>query len=303
MFPYDLQRIARDAMTYTAQRRTSKLPAELRMQIMQACVFYDTPTSESIISVTGLREMAAALFDGGHIQLSDRAVYDVLQESAEQAFLENVMFSFMLYTHHPRMDPIRNLPDSLLAQMRYIQIYLCVPPWKDVYKPKIKELARAWNLAKRHFPSLKTCVLTLELRTTDLGSYLLKEDETAHILTDHDTQFSPELLRKNTHEDKLLGTTIADVLDGFAEKGLATKCFARIVHRQLDTTELDTMDLYTIDGSIAYKTRTRTRTRTAYGPLVSVRRAEGSGLQGGSLGARMLAQMYQLARTGEVLEY
>lgn len=220
-------------MTYGAQRRTAKLPAELRLKIMQAGVFYQhNPPREKIFSIRNVDLKAEALFDGEHMKFADRAVYDVLQEAAEQALLDNIMFNVVLLIGCPDQDLARSLPESLLAQVKHLHIRMCVPPSQDDYGPRIEELAKTWDLVKLRLPSLKACVLTLELHTMKKTSQGTDLGRSVHLLRDHDTPFSPELLRTNACEGARLGTVLADILDGFVEKRLATRCLARIAQTQ-----------------------------------------------------------------------
>lgn len=285
MHNYDLRRIARDAMTYGAQRRTAKLPAELRLQIMQAGVIYKyNPPRENIFSVANVGQKAEALFHGEHLRFSDSAVHDVLQGAAEQAYLDKILFTVVLMIDCPNQDLARSIPESLLAQVKHLHIRICVPPSQDDYGPKIEELAKTWDLVKLRMSSLKACVLTLELRTVKKVPNGPEFNDAVHFIRDQDTRVSPELLTTNTLEGANVGTILADILDGFVEKYLATRCLARIAHTQL------------------YTGNSVTRSATSYGPLELVRRSEKSGPHDPSEGTRMLAQMYQLVRTVKVLE-
>lgn len=278
MFNYDLERIARDAMTYTAQRRTAELPAELRLEVMKASVLYHRCTKEleDLSKVENVEAGAVHLFDGEHIKQSDRAIYDALKEAADQAFLGHSIFTVHMDPGRLGLDLTGDLPEALLARIHYIHVCACMLPPEEHDRGLIS-LAEAWDSVKVSLPNLKACVLTLEVHTCD--SEWSPRNLATHVVSDDITRFSTKLLKKKNPNYEL-GTVFAYLFEEFAEKFPASKCLVRMMHAHYDS-----------------KTRI---SQYNYGPLVSVEGAEDVRLQTVSRGERMLEQTYKLARTSEV---
>lgn len=217
------------------------------------------------------------LFDGEHIKQSDKAVYNILKEAADEAFLGNSIFKVSLDIFRASVFT-NNIPESLLARIRYLHVraYLSSSEWQDEH---LSFLTETWERVKACPWNLKACVLTLEVRTCENPSCWLATRTFAVSTVDQTTQFSAELLGK-TNAGLDLGTILAAVFEDFADKLPASCCYVRIVQAHFDTTS-------------AILTR-------SYGPLLAVQRAEHVGLDPISHGERMLDQAYRFARTSEL---
>lgn len=284
MFNYDLERLAQDAMTYSAQRHVvKKLPSELQLQVMGASVLYHASVL-SIGQASAVAKEAACLFDGGYIKHLATDVHHTLQRIAEQAILNNVIFKTHLSISHPDIDPTHRLDRSLRRHIRYIQVTIVIhKSLNSDYEEVLAQIASTWSTLKTHLSNLKTCVLTLVIGSCKALSLHQTMFDNRYVLSAEGAAFPERFLKMRYTRSELLERILANLLGDFAQKAPAKRCLARILHQQEDL-DAETLTHY-------------------YGPLVPANRVEKqSDSQSIPIGARILTQAYRLARTVDVRE-
>lgn len=308
MFEYDLEHIAREAMTKDAQlRMTSEgFPQELRLQVMRASVMYhastfsvdsgDTEDEFLLKELTtsfypqpksdNITDAAASLFDTQH---TVGALHDTLKELAEQALFKATIFKVYKYFFRAREN--KNAVDSIgciapLIQrsgkhVQHLELVTHLLP-ANSYQHTLMEAMDIWTLLKHQCPTLKACVFTLAIRTS---SHRMNSDISRGVFSvdDCEAKFPAALLQRRGEQNQSLGSTIGKLFAEFAEEGPGARRFIRIQHLQCDHVP-DIM-------------------RPQYGPLVTVHSAISEAqTHGDPKGADLLAKAYRLERTGETIE-
>lgn len=277
MFNYDLKRLARDAMAYTAQRHVvKKLPSELQLQVMGASVLYHASVL-SIGQASAVAKEAACLFDGQYIKHLATDIHHTLQRIAEQAILNNVIFKAHLSISHPDVDLTHRLDRSLRRHIHYIEVTIVIhTSLNSDYEEVLDQIASTWFTLKTRLSNLKTCVLTLMIGSCKAQWLHQPMLDNRYVLSATDAAFPERFLKMRYTRSELLETILANLLGNFAEKAPARRCFARIMHQQRDMDD-DTLQRY-------------------YGPLVPANRDEQQNdSRSVSTGARILTQAYRLA--------
>lgn len=273
-------------MTATAQVRIAALPAELRLQILEAAMLHN----RSIFDITNITqaekvtEEAAHLFDGEQIKHLERAIYEVLEKSAEEAFFKNAIFKICLDINQPNLDFTCDLEAPFLEHINYMHIDIRISRSNN-YTQAVYNLAETWTKIKTRLPKLKACVLTLQLRTCEEDYARPRDVEGGMHALRHDNKpfpgrllVIPDLPDLEYKAVTTLQTTLARIFGDFAENMPAQRCFARILHEQYDR-----------DSSLL---------RRHCGYLMPVRRDDGRDeSQSGERGEKILFETYRCART------
>jgi hypothetical protein len=275
-FQYDLERIARDAMTKGAQQRMTNatFPQELRLQVMKASVLYHSPTfkiSSSTQNNTGdFTDAVKSLFDTQH---AFGTLYETLWNLAEQVFFETAIFQ----VHIKLSDGHITAPllDEAGGRVQHLELIARVLPGVSC-EATLKEAAKVWTSLRHHTPNLKACVFTVVFRScADLYP--------DHYYTNNETPFPITLLLDTHIPGECLGVTLTQLLAEFAEKGPGVRRFVRIRHLRCDVWR---------------------KTATSHcGPLIAVHSSRLEADAPGNLGGRsLLTEAYRLRRAAEEAE-
>jgi hypothetical protein len=304
---HDIETFARSVMVSDTQKRLidTAFPSELRLYVLKAGVLRGTTCNLQLFrswrTVEDLRNLAYNLLLSPPREhwyerdpWADQETTDIIRSTAEQAFLETVMFQVDLTTS---FATLRHRSGSfaspaflkafgaqttaagiqyltLGARMHHLHLSITVYGSQH-YGGSVSVIVcrgaiECMEALKLHFPSLRACVLTL---------YIHADYTTAASLV----PFKQSTLQWNaagiyTTDSKYtsFASEIAELFDAFAANGPGKSQFVRIT-------------------KISEKGQSQT---CHYGPLVEIdRRKMATESQDGSLGDRLLKDAYRLART------
>lgn len=225
---------------------------------------------------------------------ADQETSDIMRSTAEQAFLETVMFeidltgSFATLRHnsasiasppllratgaHISGDRIQDLPTG--ARIHYLHLSVAISGStgdRIITFTACRGASTCMESLKLHFPNIKACILTFHIRASlSVHSSLPFQPFDRDILRWHGFQ---NIDTMDPVQD--LASEIAGLFDAYSAKGPGKSQFVRI--RQ---------------------NATRTSEPFYYGPLVNVGRSKmAMGSQDGTIGTRLLKDAYRLERT------
>lgn len=297
---------ARSVMVSDVQKHFAKasFPPELRLQVMKAGVPYNTTcklsTFRSMKTMTDLRNEAHSflLFPPRQhwYQLdpwADEEISDIVKSTAEQAFLEIVIFKLAINRSLPTaidqdwISGLSSFATTIGPRIHFLNLtttihgtygpYDQLLPWDVTW---CRSIVTCMNMLKRRFTNLKACVLTLDVGINWFG-------------TPRDEPFNQVILLQDTrtHIDfKPVGMNLAAeatrLFDAFVTEGPGKSQFIRmrLLSRGLDVGEI-------VEGYSFVPLH--------YGPLVKVdllKMAAVSQIE--SFGAQLLKDAYRLERTG-----
>jgi len=305
----ELEKRLKAAIAKEAHERfaSPSFPPELRLQVMKAAVLQNIPTWQAgrYTSLHSMRHAAfssllpSELWNSKKLRFNsswlDSKARGTLANTAKQALLETAIFkanaTFMLTNEGPRFD-VPPLLEEVGARIHYLDLSVRVDLMNLSIQRKTDEVSAAtqrMTSLKRHFPNLKTCVLTLDVHFRVTG---------ANGLTGHGTafptipMFDRQLLQSTylprpSHNFRTLGDDFAKLFEVFADEGPGKSRFVRIRSRSTPSPD------YLFGGQIEEHLECFT-----YGPLVRAERVEREDV---SLGARLVDAAYRLERTGPPL--
>jgi hypothetical protein len=270
-------------------------PHELRLQVMKEGVSECT-TWLYIAHGTNLDDMRNAVYDFLVFPFWDysRAKYAAVREAAEQAFLESVIFKVELSHSITLNSAIGNAALSPLlatigARLHYLDLSTYIDgsriSHQDILEgTSCRPITRCMDSLKRHFPNLKTCVLTLDLRSNALY-YHSSSSPPAHF----DQWPSHNRIPRDPSDQSYLTAEVAELFEAFATRGLGKLQFIRI--------RCTRDKVIWIRAQGASRGRHETVYEPSYcGPLVKVDRAYVTEVRSrdGSLGRELLERVYRL---------
>lgn len=272
-------------------------PPELRLEVMKAGVPFGT-TWWYIAPGKTMKDLRNAAYhsllplvsDQSHIHDSavDQQTYSIIKDAAEQAFLGNVIFNIQLHWSMTMHNETSSVVDSMLlrsigAHMHYLDMSAHVTARRG-YRPGTSSslpclrIIRSMGSIKHHFPNLKVCILTLDVRASETYISELLERFNQQLL-------QPEGTAKARNERTQAVIEGADLFEAFAKRGPGKSQFVRI---------------RCIRGILWEERHERVAEPFHYGPLVKVDSTEitEAEAQIKSVGRRLLEDAYRIVRTG-----
>ena len=302
---YDIVSFARSVMVSDVQKLfvSASFPPELRLRVMKAGVPYNTSCKlslrRSMKNIEGLRNEAHRLLlfplRERWYQLdvwADEEASNIIRSTAEQAFLETAMFKLGIneslphLEHGDRMSALSSIPAVIGSRIHYLDLSTTIEGYWNLFDGQLqldvdgcRKTAMYMEKLNLHFPILKACVLTLDLR-------LISIDEPPH------QPFDQGMLQLTTGSagtdadfscfQTSLAADASDLFDAFVSNGPGKSQFVRI-----QWFPGAYYDMY--EGDFVY-----------YGPLVKVDCEKmAAEPEKGSLGNLLFRDAYRLARSGQ----
>jgi hypothetical protein len=249
---YNAENFARSVMICDVHKRfaSASFPSELRLQVMKAGVPYNTTCelsqNKSMKTVRGLIAEAYDLLLCSPQQRhsyerdpwADLESAEVIRRRAEQAFWETVIFKFGIEVAVPTpcyygwSCGLSYLSKTIGAKIRHLHLVTLV---EGLYGPHGEQYPLAVallqnnieniDMLKLHFPNLKACVLTLDLRVHPVDVF------TPQHYPPFDQSFLLWAGRTETdisHVKTYVATEVASLFDTFVAKGPGRSQFVRI---------------------------------------------------------------------------
>lgn len=299
---YDIVSFARSVMVSDVQKLfvSASFPPELRLQAMKAGVPRNTvcklSSFHSMKSVDGLRNEAHGLLlfppRERWYQLdvwADEETSNMIRSTAEQAFLETVMFKLGINDSLPTSDDddwmssLSSIPEIIGTRIHYLNLNTTIQCHWDAYEQHLhldvaycRRTIECMDVLKLRFPNLKACVLTLDLSFSSIFGPVLHPFDRLSLerTTGMDADF--ECFQTS------LPAEASSLFDTFVANGPGKSQFVRI--RQFPEPSYDEHT----DGPIHY------------GPLVKVDCEKMAAKpDNGSFGTQLFRDAYRLARSGQ----
>lgn len=277
-------------------------PPELRLEVMKAGVLQNTSSwhvNSRGDTVDKMRNRAfssllpSSLWNSKKLRFDptwlDSNVRGILANAAKQAFLENMIFKidarFTMIGGRPCFV-IPQLLEDIGAHMNYLELAICTR-MDNVALPKhpnkIRNAIQDMKSLKRHFPHLKTCILTLDVSFRVAGVLTRLHAGNAPTFPMFDKRLLQSSCSPHASSDlRTLSDSFAKLFEVFADEGPGKSRFVRIRSRS--------MPPWTLDEPTDEHCK-----HFSYGPLV---RAERIDSEDTSLGARLVDAAYKLDRIG-----